>query len=215
MNKEQPPLVSAPCASPVQAEPAAGSDRYDADILLCRLQDLLNWVEVAARFKCLTDSEQGRVSRMAAELRSIYGELRVIPAQKSAAGSVPLTQRLRSRLITVPKPGMKPFKPTYPMYQSMNIGAEHKPGDFAGYSSYNPTVGACAAGHDPNNWMMLEMVYAVDPLCEEAARKIEEQERTLALARLSAKAPAYRCPVTHVDCINNCAPTRCAIAKTP
>lgn len=30
-----------------------------------------------------------------------------------------------------------------------------------------------------------------------------------------ASAPVYSCPVTHVDCIRNCAPTRCAIADTP
>lgn len=86
-----------------------------------------------------------------------------------------LVQRLRSRLVIVPKPGAKPFRPTYPIMGTSTIGGEHKPGDPAGYSTINPSVGACAAGYDPSNWMMLEMVYAVDPLCEEAAAALDRR----------------------------------------
>lgn len=84
-----------------------------------------------------------------------------------------LVERLRQRLITVWKPGSKPFRPIYPIIYTTSVGGVHKPGDPAGYGSFNPTANACAAGHDPNSWMMYEMVYAVDPLCEEAAKEIE------------------------------------------
>lgn len=90
-----------------------------------------------------------------------------------------LPERLRERLITVWKPGSKPFKPVYPVIYTTHVGGEHKAGDPAGYGSFNPTAGACAAGHDPNSWMMYEMIYAVDPLCEEAAKEIEKLQNAV------------------------------------
>lgn len=90
-----------------------------------------------------------------------------------------LIERLRERLVTVPKPGSKPFKPTQQMILYSTGGGEHKPGDPAGYSNFNPTANACAAGHDSTYWMALEMVYAVDPLCEEAAQALEKWAQTV------------------------------------
>lgn len=77
-----------------------------------------------------------------------------------------LIERLRQRLITVPRPGSKPFQPSpLGFYQSTTTGAAHKPGDPAGvFSILNYGCGP---------QMMQEHVYAVDPLCEEAAKALE------------------------------------------
>lgn len=90
-----------------------------------------------------------------------------------------LPERLRERLITVWKPGSKPFKPVYPIIYTTSVGGNHKAGDPAGYMGFNPTVGACAAGYDSSACLMQEMIYAVDPLCEEAAKEIEKLQNVV------------------------------------
>lgn len=76
-----------------------------------------------------------------------------------------LCSQLRERLITVPKPGSKPFTPTPNFWQTMTIGGVHKPGDSAG------CLGLLNFGFGPHQ--MQEHIYAVDPLCEEAAQALE------------------------------------------
>lgn len=78
-----------------------------------------------------------------------------------------LVSRLRQRLITVPKPDSKPFDmPAAGYFQMGSVGGTHKPGDSAGVLSIFST---CANGGNK----LQEHIYAVDPLCEEAATEIE------------------------------------------
>lgn len=83
-----------------------------------------------------------------------------------------LVERLRDRLITVPKPGSEPFKPSPLFYWNVTIGGEHKAGDSAGYQSIFYGI----AGYGDGGGYLQEHIYVVDPLCEEAAKAIEQLE---------------------------------------
>jgi hypothetical protein len=84
----------------------------------------------------------------------------------------PLLDRLRARLITVPKPGTEPFKPG-PSGITMfcDSGVPHKAGDDAGLQ----TVSELWRG-SYGEWRVQEHVYAVEPLCAEAAAEIERRD---------------------------------------
>lgn len=78
-----------------------------------------------------------------------------------------LVSRLRQRLITVPKPGTQPFDMSAAGYFQMgSVGGTHKPGDSAGVLSVFNTWGG--GGNK-----LQEHIFAVDPLCEEAAQALE------------------------------------------
>lgn len=55
-----------------------GRDPYDPQILVCRIQDLLNWVEEAS-WGPLTEQEKIHIGKIAEEFRSVYGWRRYIP----------------------------------------------------------------------------------------------------------------------------------------
>lgn len=94
-----------------------------------------------------------------------------------------ITAKLRSRLTTIPKPGVKPFKPMYPIVSTVMIGGDHQPGDDAGWSSINPNIGGAAGiTTDFTAFLLQPMVYAIEPLCEEAATAIEQLRGALKLA---------------------------------
>jgi hypothetical protein len=79
-----------------------------------------------------------------------------------------LTERLRARLITIPKPGSEPFTPG-PSGITCWIGGTHVAGDDAGlqylfqYSTFGPPPPHKVQAH----------IYAIEPLCAEAADEIE------------------------------------------
>jgi hypothetical protein len=95
-----------------------------------------------------------------------------------------LTDRLRARLITVPKPGTEPFTPQGPI--TMWISWEHKAGDDAGLA-YLPEI----TTPFPRPARVQEHIYVVEPLCAEAAAEIErltgENAAVLLLANSQAK----------------------------
>jgi hypothetical protein len=85
-----------------------------------------------------------------------------------------LVSRLRSRLLPVTKPGAVPFDcPAGGIIQSSRHPSAPplKAGDFAGFASIN--VNMFAAGGTPSQFKMIEQIYIVDPLCEEAAAELE------------------------------------------
>lgn len=73
-----------------------------------------------------------------------------------------LISRLRQRLVVVPKPGTKPRPIQFQESYTLMLCGEHKAGDDAGLR------------HTPGGWVQ-ESVFAVDPLCEEAAQALEHQ----------------------------------------
>jgi hypothetical protein len=87
--------------------------------------------------------------------------------QSEVVTSKDVAQRLRERLVTVPKPDTKPFDvPATGYFQMGSVGGTHKPGDSAGVLSIFTTF--AGSGNK-----MQEHIYAVDPLCEEGAEEIE------------------------------------------
>lgn len=96
-----------------------------------------------------------------------------------------LADRLLTRLVTVPKPGTKPFTPSSNWCHVMTAGGNNPPpkaGDSAGYSSINLNLTG-AANHGPSQFGMQEMVYAHEPLCKEAADRLRELEDALHMAQ--------------------------------
>jgi hypothetical protein len=88
-----------------------------------------------------------------------------------------IVERLRERLITIPKPGTQPFKPGVGGIEMTVGGGPHKPGDDAGLNTaplsfIRPT----------SDWYVQQFVYAIEPLCAEAA---DEIERLRAIAPLT------------------------------
>lgn len=88
-----------------------------------------------------------------------------------------LVERLRERLITVPKPGSRPFEPTYPISYTYVTGEKHKPGDSAGVQMVN--VNLTAASFVPSHFVAQEFVYAPSKLEWDAAAEIERLQSKL------------------------------------
>ena len=84
-----------------------------------------------------------------------------------------LIERLRARLITVPKPGTTPWETNYPITLTSSIGGDHKAGDDAGMQQ----VASVHFFGGANKPKLQEHIYAVEPLCEEAAEEIERLTR--------------------------------------
>ena len=95
-----------------------------------------------------------------------------------------LVARLRERLITVPKPGSKPFEWVYPISHTIIPGEKHKPGDSAGVNMVN--VNITVASSVPSKFMAQEFIYAPSPLDWEAAAELERLRA--ALERISGYA---------------------------
>ena len=77
---------------------------------------------------------------------------------------------LRERLITIQKPGAKPYDFPQGGVIYSEVGGEHKPGDSAGYqcSSLQCGIGG------PSMLKMVEHIYAEEPLAWRAAELLEE-----------------------------------------
>lgn len=88
-----------------------------------------------------------------------------------------LIARLRQRrLITVPKPGTEP-RVSYPGETfTCWTGGEHQPGDDAGMQ-FLPNYSVQGFANQPMR--VQEHIYAVEPLCEEAAQEIERLRKML------------------------------------
>lgn len=87
-----------------------------------------------------------------------------------------LLKRLRARLITVPKPGTEP-RVLYPGETfTCWTGREHQPGDDAG-EQFLPNYSVQGFANQPMR--VQPHVYAVEPLCEEAAQEIERLRKAL------------------------------------
>jgi hypothetical protein len=78
-----------------------------------------------------------------------------------------IVERLRARLITIPKPGTQPFKPVGSIEMTCG-GGPFKAGDDAGLR----TVPLSFAHPSSESWVQ-QHVYAVEPICAEAADEIE------------------------------------------
>ena len=78
-----------------------------------------------------------------------------------------IVERLRARVIIVAKPGTKPFKPDGPIEMTFG-GGPFKAGDDAGIQSV-----AASYNFPSSQWWVQEHIYAVEPLCAEAADEIE------------------------------------------
>lgn len=84
-----------------------------------------------------------------------------------------IIERLRARLIAVPKPGTKPRQTEWGESITIQVGGEHKAGDDAGLCTL-PQFTTVAAPP-----LVQEHVYAVEPLCEEAAQAVERYAAVL------------------------------------
>lgn len=77
-----------------------------------------------------------------------------------------LVERLRARLITIPKPGTEPRVISPNEFMTMTVGGEHHVGEDAGEIMLPNVYGAVAPRKQQH-------IYAVEPLCGEAADEIE------------------------------------------
>lgn len=86
-----------------------------------------------------------------------------------------LVERLRARLVTVPKPGTKPFAPTGSVPMVIG-GGPYKPGDDAGLQGVHDYT---APRGMTQPWRVQAHVYAGEPLAYEAADELERLRKAL------------------------------------
>ena len=108
-----------------------------------------------------------------------------------------LVERLRSRLVTVPKPGTEPRVMAPNEWMSMTVGGEHKAGDDAGEIMLPNFYGAAANRKQQH-------IYVVEPLCKEAAAEIERLRGELEHIAFHVYAPKHQPDTDPVECWKEC-----------